>query len=114
MRKRKIGWILAISLVLTQNIGVWAEEPLEPDQLEVSAYGEKITLEELEADYQDRFIVKYKTESLFGLSETTPADLTESALQAYESALEDKKQRIAERAIQQEAAAEENGFSSDV
>lgn len=113
MKKRRMGWILALSIIFSQNTGVWAEEPAGPDLLE--APGEEITLEELEANYQDRFIVKYKPESLFRLWETTtPADLTEAARQAYETALEAREQRIVETAVQQEAAAEEDSLSSSV
>ncbi len=111
MRKRKIGWILAVSMALTQNIGVWAQEPIEPGQLEAPEYREEMTLEEIEADYQDRFIVKYKRESLFGSGETTPSDLTEAARQAYETAFKEKEKRIADIGAEQEAAAVEDSLA---
>ena len=112
MKKRKMGWILALSMVFTQNIRVWAEEPAGLERLEAPAYREEITLEELEEEYQTRFIVKYKTESLFRRRETTLAELTEAARQAYETALEEKEQRIAETVAQQEAVAAEDSLSS--
>lgn len=113
MKKQRIGWILALSMVFTQNMGIWAED-LGPENIwEEPAYGEQIRLEELEEDYQDRFIVKYKTESVFRLSEVSPTDLTEAARQAYEKALEDKEQRVAETTVRQEAAAVEDSLSSD-
>lgn len=111
MRKRKIGWILAVSMALTQNIGVWAQEPIEPGQLEAPEYREEMTPEEIEADYQDRFIVKYKRESLFGSGETTPWDLTEAARQAYETAFKEKEKRIADIGAEQEAAAVEDSLA---
>lgn len=75
MNKEKTGWILALSMIFTQNVSVWAKEDALGDLSKKLVYGEQFAFEKLEEGYQDRFIVKYKTDSSYRLYKSSSSDL---------------------------------------